>query len=140
MCVATLALASCSALSSAASSNAVAQTAGQSAGSAILTLYKIYKSTGTISLTDANALTSALTLATAYTQIKNNKDNTNYRKAFANGLVLSSAGLITNSNSNAFINALLGASSLNNVSSTNTSNQNAAAATAITGLVRTLDK
>ena len=140
MCVATLALASCSALQSAASSDAVAQTAGQTAGSALLNLYKIYKNTGTISLTDATALSSAISLATAYTQIKNNKNNSSYRKAFANGLVLSSAGLVTNSNSNSFIDALLAASALGSISSTSSTSQNNAAESTITGLVRNLGK
>ena len=140
MCVATLTLASCSALQSAAGSNAIAQTTGQTCGSAILGLYNAYKATGTISLADPANLGYALSLATAYTQIKQHKDDKAYRKAFANGLVLSSAGLITKNNSNAFIDALLAANGLTNVSSTNTSNQNASAAPTITGLIRTIDR
>lgn len=97
---------------------------GQTCGSAVLGLYNSYKATGTINLTYGNNLTHALTLATAYTQIKANKDNSSYRKAFANGLILSSAGLITNQNVNAFINALLLCNGLSNVSSSNTTQQN----------------
>ena len=97
---------------------------GQTCGSAILGLYNSYKSTGTINLTSGNNLSNALALATAYTQIKANKDNSSYRKSFATGLVMSSAGLITNQNSNEFINLLLTCSGLANVSSSNTSQQN----------------
>ncbi len=138
--IATLALASCNTLHSVAGSDAVAQTAGQTCGTALLGLYKAYKSTGTVSLTDPTNLGYALSLATAYTQIKNNKNSENYRKAFANGLVLSSAGLVTNSNSNAFITALLGASALGNVSNSSTTTQRNEAASSITTLFSTLDK
>lgn len=124
VCFATLAFSSCGVLNSVASSNSAATTLGQTCGSAILGLYQSYKATGTINLTYGNNLTNALALASCYTQIKANKNNSDYRKAFANGLILSSAGLITNQNSNAFINALLSANSLSNVSSNNTPQQN----------------
>lgn len=97
---------------------------GQTCGSAILGLYNSYKSTGTINLTTGNNLAHALSLATCYTQIKANANNSNYRTAFASGLVMSSAGLITNQNSNAVINALLMCSGLSNVSSSNSTQQN----------------
>ena len=140
VCFATLAFASCGVLNSAASSNAAATTMGQTCGSAVLGLYNSYKSTGTINLTYGNNLTNALALATAYTQIKANKDNSNYRTAFAKGLVLSSSGLITNQNVNTFINALLLANGLSNVSSSNTTQQNQQAATPATiTLMKVLD-
>ncbi len=114
---------------------------GQTCGSAILGLYNSYKSTGTINLTSGNNLSNALALATAYTQIKANKDNSSYRKSFATGLVMSSAGLITNQNSNEFINLLLTCSGLANVSSSNTSQQNQQAASApVISLIKAVDK
>lgn len=124
VCFATMAFTSCSVLNSVASSNSAASTLGQTCGSAILGLYQSYKATGTINLTTGNNLTNALALASCYTQLKSNAGNSDYRKAFANGLILSSAGLITNQNSNAFINALLSANGLSNVSSSNTTQQN----------------
>lgn len=139
MCVATLTLASCSLLQSASGSNAVAQTAGQTCGSAILGLYNAYKSTGKVSLADPANLGYALSLATAYTQIKQNKDNKDYRKAFGNGLIMASAGLITKNNSNAFIDALLAANGLSTFSSTNTATQNSTAERSIGPLVEMLN-
>lgn len=140
VCFATLAFASCGVLNSAASSNSAATAMGQTCGNAVLGLYNSYKATGTVNLTYGNNLTNALALATAYTQIKANKDNSNYRKAFANGLILSSAGLITNQNVNAFINALLLCNGLSNVSSSNTTQQNQqAAAPATLNLLQALE-
>lgn len=139
MCVATLTLASCSLLQSASGSNAVAQTAGQTCGSAILGLYNAYKSTGKVSLADPANLGYALSLATAYTQIKQNKDNKDYRKAFGNGLIMASAGLITKNNSNAFIDALLAANGLSTFSSTNTATQNSTAERSIGPLMQILN-
>ena len=124
VCFATMAFTSCSVLNSVASSNSAASTLGQTCGSAILGLYQSYKATGTINLTTGNNLTNALALASCYMQLKSNAGNSDYRKAFANGLILSSSGLITNQNSNAFINALLSANGLSNVSSSNTTQQN----------------
>ena len=132
VCFATMAFTSCSLLNSAASSNSAATAMGQTCGNAVLGLYNSYKATGTINLTTGNNLTNALALATCYTQIKANKDNSSYRKAFANGLIMSSAGLITNQNVNAFINALLLCNGLSNVSSSNTTQQNQQATTSST--------
>ena len=88
-----------------------------------------------------NNLTNALALATCYTQIKANASNSSYRNAFATGLVMSSAGLITNQNSNAFINALLMCSGLANVSSSNSTQQNQqATTTATTTLFQAVNK
>ena len=139
MCVATLTLASCSLLQSGAGANAIAQTAGQTCGSAILGLYNAYKSTGKVSLADPANLGYALSLATAYTQIKQNKDNKDYRRAFGNGLILSSAGLITKNNSNAFIDALLAANGLANISNTSSSSQKTAAEGSIAPILRVLE-
>ena len=135
---ATLALTSCGILNS--SSNSAATALGQTCGAAVLGLYQSYKATGSLSLTTGNNLTNALTLATCYTQLSQNKDNSNYRKAFASGLVLSSAGLITNQNSATFINALLGTSSLATVNSTSTPTQLNKTTPAVTNLIATLDK
>jgi hypothetical protein len=141
VCFATMAFTSCSIFGSAASSNTAAQTMGQTCGSAILGLYNSYKATGSVSLTYGNNLTNALALATCYTQIKANASNSSYRNAFATGLVMSSAGLITNQNSNAFINALLMCSGLANVSSSNSTQQNQqATTTATTTLFQAVNK
>ena len=139
-CFASLAFSSCSLFQSAASSNSAAQALGQTCGSAVLGLYQSYKATGSLSLTSGDNLTNALALATCYTQLSQNKDNSSYRKSFANGLILSSAGLITNQNSAAFINALLGTSSLASVNSSSTPMQINKTTPAVTGLIKSLDK
>ena len=56
MCFATLALTSCSAIQSAASSDTVASATGQSCGTAVQGLYSAYKRTGTIDLTNTTNL------------------------------------------------------------------------------------
>lgn len=136
---ATLAFSSCSILGSSAN-NSVAQSLGQTCGAAALGLYQSYKSTGSISLAEPTNLTNALALATCYTQLSQNKDNSAYRKAFTNGLILSSAGLITNQNAATFVNALLGASTLGKVTSTSSATEVRRTQPAITGLIQTLDK
>lgn len=139
MCVATLTMASCSFLQSGAGANAIAQTTGQTCGSALLGLYNSYKSTGTISLSDPANLGYALSLATAYTQIKQNKDDKAYRKSFGNGLVMAGAGLITKNNSNAIIDALLAANGLANVSSTSSTSQKTEAVGSIMPMMQLLN-
>lgn len=139
VCVATLATSSCSLFQSAASSNTAAQALGQTCGAAVLSLYQSYKSTGTLSLTSGDNLTNALALATCYTQLSQNKSNSDYRKSFANGLILSSAGLITNQNASTFINALLGSSAIGNVNSNSTSTQLNKVTPTYTTLLKSLD-
>jgi hypothetical protein len=139
VCVASLAMASCSTLSAGAQ-NTAAQALGQTCGSAVLGLYNSYKSSGTIDLTNANNLTNALALATCYTQLRQNKDNQTYRNAFTSGLILASAGLITNQNAGSFVNTLLGTQQLANVNQNSSSTQVASSQPAVLSLVRTLDK
>ncbi len=140
VCFATMAFTSCSLFGSAASSDSAARTMGQTCGSAILGLYNSYKATGSVSLTYGNNLANALALATCYTQIKANANNSGYRKAFATGLVISSAGLITDQNSSAFINALLMCNGLSTVSSSNSTQQNQqSTVTATNSLFKTLN-
>jgi len=132
-----MAMTSCSLFQSAASSNTVAQASGQACGSAVQGLYSSYKNTGKVDLTNANNLNNALALATAYTNLKQNKDNTSYRNSFATGLILSSAGLITQANANQFIDKLLSTAGLSNINSQNIA-QTAATAAAIVTLLNTL--
>lgn len=134
---ATLLFASCGAVSSAASSNTVAKATGQSCGTAVQGLYGAYKNTGTIDLTNTTNLNNALALATAYTNLKNNKDNTEYRKAFTTGLVASSAGLITQAAASGFVDKLLASSGLSNINTQNIT-QTASTVAAIITLLNAL--
>ena len=137
VCFAALAMTSCSLFQSAASSNTVAQASGQACGTAVQGLYSSYKNTGTVDLTNTTNLNNALALATAYTNLKQNKDNQSYRKAFANGLVLSSAGLITQATANGFMDKLLATAGLQNINTQNIA-QTAATAAAIITLLNAL--
>lgn len=137
MCVATLAMTSCSSLQSAASSNTVANAAGKSCGSAVQNLFKAYKSSGTLDLSNTTNLNNALALATAYTGLKQNVGNSDYRKAFTTGLIASSAGLITSTNASAFIDKMLATAGLGNINTQNIA-QTAATASAIVTLINTL--
>ena len=135
VCFATLALTSCDALSSASSSNSVAKAAGQTCGSAVQGLFRTYRNTGTIDMTNGTNINNALALATAYTNLKNNRGDNNYRKAFTSGLIASSAGLITSSNAEAFVDRLLASSGLSNLNTQNIS-QSVSTAAAIVNLVQ----
>jgi len=118
MCVAAMAMTSCSMLQSA-GSNTVAQASGRACGTAVQGLYSSYKSTGKVDLSNTTNLTNALALATAYTELRQNKDNSAYRQSFTSGLIASSAGLITSANANSFVNALLSSTGLSGVNSSN---------------------
>ena len=135
--VAALAFASCSLLQST-STNTVAQAAGQSCGGAMVNLYRSYKSSGKVDLSNANNLANAVILATGYSQLRQNKDDQSYRKSFTNGLVLSGAGLITNANAGTIVNLLLNAQSLSGISQGSSAAQTQAAATTLTTLLQLL--
>lgn len=137
MCFAALTLTSCSLFQSAASSNTVASASGQACGTAMQGLYSSYQNTGKVDLTNATNLNNALALATAYTSLKQNKDDQNYRKAFTAGLIASSAGLITSQNATAFVDKLLASSGLANLNTQNIT-QTAATAAAIISLINAL--
>lgn len=137
VCFAALLFTACSALSSAASSNTVANASGQACGTAVQGLYGAYRNTGTVDLTNTTNLNNALALATAYTNLKNNQGNTEYRKAFTSGLVASSAGLITQAAASGFVDKLLASSGLSNVNTQNIT-QTAATVGAIITLLNAL--
>ena len=132
MCVATMAMTSCSMMQSAAGSNVAGQATGQACGTAVQGLYSSYKSTGKVDLTVGNNLTNALALATAYTELQNNKGNAAYRKAFTSGLIASSAGLITSANASSFVDKLMSSVGLSNVTADRISQTATTAATIIT--------
>ena len=138
-CFATLALTSCSLFSAAASSNTVAKASGQNCGAAVQGLYGTYKGTGNIDLSNPTTLNNALALATSYANLKQNKDNADYRKAFTAGLIASSAGLITNGNAGAFVDKMLATAGLSNINSQNIA-QTAATASAIISLLKVVNQ
>ncbi|MBR4739141.1 MAG: hypothetical protein IK058_03955 [Bacteroidales bacterium] len=137
VCVAALAMTSCSSLQSASASNPVAYASGQACGTAVQGLYGSYRNTGKLDLTAGNNLTNALAVATAYSQMQQNKNSQSYRRAFTNGLIASSSGLITTANATSFVDKLLGTTALANVNA-NSVSQTATTAMAIITLLNTL--
>ena len=118
MCLAALAFASCSSTFGSASgtrsnTSTVAKDNGKTAATSLIALYNSYKSTGTINLGNPTDLTAALTLATAYTNFRNNQQDAAYKKAFATGMVAAGAGLITSANVNTIINTMNNLTGLN---------------------------
>lgn len=131
MSIAMLAFASCSTLQQVASSNSVAAASGQSCAVATNALYKTYKSTGKIELTDLSNVTNILTVVTSYNQLKAHKNDAAYRKAFASGAVAAGTGVITSANADTFTNTLMNASGLDGVTASNIKQKTQTAATII---------
>ena len=135
MCVAAVLFASCGttssttasrAVSNALGSNTAATANGTACGQAIIGLYNNYKATKKLDMTNASNITNTLALVTAYTQLKNNKGNKDYRKSFVSGMVLGGSGIITNNNAYSLVNQIENAAGL---SSTTRSNISTAAST-----------
>ena len=99
----------------------------------------ILQNTGNIDLSNPTTLNNALALATSYANLKQNKDNADYRKAFTAGLIASSAGLITSANATAFVDRLLATSGLSNINSQNIA-QTASTAIAIANLLKVVNQ
>lgn len=119
MSIAMLAFASCSSVQKIASSGGAAAASGQACANATNALYKTYKSTGKIELSDANNVTNILAVVAAYNQLKAHKDDATYRKEFAKGAVAAGTGLITAQNADLFTNTLLNASGLDGINISN---------------------
>ena len=133
MCVAAVLFASCGsttstsrAVSNALGSNTAATANGTACGQAIIGLYNNYKATKKLDMTNASNITNTLALVTAYTQLKNNKGNKDYRKSFVSGMVLGGSGIITNNNAYSLVNQIENAAGL---SSTTRNNISTAAST-----------
>ena len=126
MCIAAFAFVSCGSTSSLTSSNSAASTSGTACGQALIGLYNNYKATKKLDMTNASNITNTLALVTACSQLKNNKGNANYRKAFISGMILGGAGIITNANASSIVNSIENSVGL---SSTTRSNISSAAST-----------
>ena len=113
LCFVTMAFASCNQLQQASTSDSVAKTNGNNTAKAIVGLYNTYRSTGTVSLSNSADLTNMLVVASGYTNIRNNKENSDYMKAFASGMVAAGAGLITTNNVQTVINTMNNLTGLN---------------------------
>ncbi len=121
MCVATMAFMSCGSMGGSSSSESAAKSSGRNTASALITLYNSYRATGTVSLSNANDLAAALTVATGYTNYRNNKSDEAFKKAFAAGMIAGGAGIITSANVDNIINKMNTVTGLN-VNAANISN------------------
>ena len=101
-------------------------TIGTACGQAIAGLYSNYKATKKVDMTNTSNITNTLALVTAYSQLKNNKSNKDYRKSFISGMVLGGAGVVTNANASTIVNKIETSAGL---SSTTRSNISTAAST-----------
>ena len=126
-----------SALSTAASANSTAKTMGSSCGSALVNLYKSYKANGKkINMSDANVWANALSLSSSIAGLKDNGRNSDYRKSYIAGMLLGSAGTLTQvSASNVYDNMLNSLGSLSGLSSSSSSTARSNAATALTTIL-----
>lgn len=111
---------SCGAGKNIASSNAAAYAAGSSCAQALTGLNSSRTANGTISLTNTNDLANMLTVCTAYSQLRNNKEDASYKTSFTNGLIAGS-NIINASNATALMNGLLSATGLEGVNAQNIS-------------------
>ncbi len=114
-------LASCSLLKGTSANNAAAPaasttadaaavsttlTAGQAAGNALHALYTQYKADGKYDYKNINNAINATLLLANCADLPKNVKNAAYLKEFSQGLIASSAGLVTQSNVNAVTNNL----------------------------------
>ena len=113
MCIAAMAFTSCGSTSGTTTTDSAAKASGRNTASALITLYNSYRSTGTISLSNPTDLTAALVVATGYTNLRTYKEDANYKKAFAAGMVSAGAGLITTANVNQIITTMNNLTGLN---------------------------
>lgn len=112
-----VAMTSCTSLNQAAQSNTAANATGAACGKSLVTLYNNYKSTGNIDL--MSNISDVLTISTAYSQLRENKDNASYKSAFTSGMIASGAPFITNMNSTSILSAILNSTGLSGIDSSN---------------------
>lgn len=125
------------AVSAAASANTTAKSMGTSCGSALVNLYKSYKANGKkINMSDTNVWTNALALSSSMAGLKDNGRNSDYRKSYIAGMLLGSAGALTQvSASNVYDNMLNSLGSLSGLSSSSSSTARSNAATALSTIL-----
>jgi hypothetical protein len=111
LAIATLAIVACSSLSNTSNSTA----AGTACGKTLANLYTGYKSAGKVDMTNSNTLLQVIELGTYTQALVANKNNAAYKKTFAEGLVLGSAGLILDNNSMSTVNSLLSLTGLTQI-------------------------
>lgn len=130
---AAFAFASCGSMSNVASADTTAKTMGTSCGSSLVNLYKSYKAAGNkVNMNDANVLTNAIALSTSISGLKQNGKDSNYRKSYIAGMLLGSAGILTETKASNVYDGLV--TSANALSGINTSSNASTLTTAANAL------
>ena len=108
----------CSTASSVAS-NSAALASGTGCAQALLALNKSKQTNGTVQLSNPTDLSNMLVVATAYSGLKNNRTDAQYKKSFTQGLIAGGGSIITSANAASVTNALLNATGLDGVNTAN---------------------
>ena len=132
----TAAMISCGSSKNLSGTDAAAQAAGKNCAKALTALNNSYKADGTITVNNSTDLRNMLTLATSYSQLKENKENANYKQSFANGMI-SGSNIFTSANATKFIDKLLNIPGLEKINAANIS-QNIETINTILTLVKAL--
>lgn len=134
---AAFAFASCGSMSNVASSDAVAKSAGTSCGSSLVNIYKSYKAAGNkINMNDANVLTNAIALSTSISGLKQNSKDSNYRKSYIAGMLLGSAGILTETKAaNIYDNLVTSSNALSGINTSSSASTLTTAANALTTIL-----
>ena len=118
------------------STDVAAKAAGTTCAKALTGLNNSYKAHGTITVNNSTDLKNLLTLATSYSQLKENKANDSYKQSFANGMIAGS-NIFTSANASKFIDKLLNIPGLDKINAANIS-QNIETINTIITLVKAL--
>lgn len=116
MFVATFAMTSCGLMGSA--TNTAAVSSGAACGQALIALNNSKKA-GTLALTNPTDLANMIVVIGAYNNLKANKSDATYKKAFATGMVTGGSGLINATTATNLTNSLINSVGLDGVNTTN---------------------
>ena len=116
MFVATFAMTSCGLMGSA--TNTAAVSSGAACGQALIALNNSKKA-GTLALTNPTDLANMIVVIGAYNNLKANKSDATYKKAFAPGMVTGGSGLINATTATNLTNSLINSVGLDGVNTTN---------------------
>ena len=134
---AAFAFVSCSSMSNVASADSTAKAMGTSCGSALTSLYKSYKAAGNkINMNDATVLTNAIALSTSISGLKQNGKDSSYRKSYIAGMLLGSAGLLTETKAaNIYDDLLTSTNALSNINTSSSESTLTGAANALSTIL-----
>lgn len=134
--VAMFALSSCSSVSNVSTADAAAKTMGTTCGTAMSGLYKSYKTDGKLDISNSSVLTNIIAVSTSTANLKTNAKNPEFRKSFISGMVLGSAGLLTNTTAGTVYDKLeQSAGAVSNVNTSSTASTINSAANALTTIL-----